>query len=408
MSGLRSWLRTADQYCFGFGSPTTLGVLRMLLGFLAFVNWVMIGLDWDAWFGERGYLPNWLGSLWFGQRSELGFHTNLQVPRLNLLEGVTDPRVTIPFYIGVIVCALLTCLGLWTRVTAFLLALGTVTLHHRSGAILHGGDTVLRFATIYLAVTPCGRACSLDRLIAIWKDRESHAPVRVSIWGQRLYQYNMALVYFTTLWLKWDGDKWRNGFVPSLNAPVATYYPERLAEFYRFWVPDFLKSQVMAKITTCGTVIVEFLLGTLVFFPPARKWVLLSGLLMHIYIEYSMNVPLFAFLMVTLYVAFYDGHEIAGWAERWGLRLRRWHVTVRLPKGMELTPRGVAFLDVIDPLKMVAYLPGTGPSWSASRFDGTPIPVSRAIGSRSMGAWVFAWFPGVSKKLDELVQPIPA
>lgn len=404
---IRGWLRSADQYCFGLGSPTTLGVLRILIGFLAFTNWIMIGIDWDAWFSERGYVPDWIGSLYFGSKGPLGLYTHVLLPRLNLLEGVTDPRITIPFYIGVIVCAFLTCIGLGTRVSAFLLAVGTVTLHHRNGAILHGGDTVLRFATIYLAVTPCGRACSADRLIAIWRSRESHAPVLVSVWGQRLYQYNVALVYFTTLWLKWDGDKWRNAFLPNLSAPVATYYPERLAEFYRFPVPEFMRSQFVAKVSTMGTVIVEFLLGTLVFFPPARKWVLAAGILMHAYIEYSMNIPLFSFLMIALYLSFYDGNEIAGWAERVGLRLRRWHVTVRLPQGMELTPRGVAFLDVIDPLKVISYLPGTSPSWSAARFDGSQIPPWRAVATRSLGAWAFGWFPGASRLLDKCIRPVP-
>lgn len=129
---------------------------------------------------------------------------------------------------------------------------------------------------------------------------------------------------------------------------------------------------------------------------------------MHGYIEYSMNIPLFSFLMMSLYVAFYDGHEIAGWAERIGLRLRRWHVTVRLPIGMQLSPRGVAFLDALDPLKMVAYMPGTEPVWAASRYDGSVVAPSRAIYSRSLGAWVFGWVPGVVRKMMErCIEPSP-
>ncbi len=400
--GIREWFKAADRYCFGPTSPTSLGLIRIFIGFLSLVNWLLIAVDWDSWFSERGYVPSWLGSLWFGERSPVGFGTGWTMARPNLLHGITDERITIPFYIGVVLCALLTCLGLWTRVSAFLLAIGTITLHHRSGAILHGGDTVLRIETIYLAVSPCGRACSLDRLIGLWKNREPHGPVLISAWPQRLFQYNVALIYLTTIWLKWHGDKWR---WPAFNA---TWYTERLAEFYRFPVPEFMKSLWMARVMTLGTVIVEFSLGTIVFFPAARKWVLLGGLLMHVFIEYSMNIPLFEFLMLTLYLSFFEGHEVAGWAQRVGSRLRRWHVTVFLPGGMRLTPRAVAFWDAVDPFKMVFYMPGEGSSWSATRFDQRPLPAAFAIASRSMGAWIFAWIPRfVNRLLSRSLEPLP-
>jgi hypothetical protein len=399
-TGQKSWLQVADEYCFGPTSPTTLGVVRIVVGFLAFVNWSMIGIDWDAWFSERGYVPNWLGSLFLSQKTPFGFWTHWQVPRINVLNGITDPRLTIPFYILVIVAAILTSLGLFTRYAAFALAIGTITLHHRDSIILHGGDTVLRLATIYLAVSPCGKACSLDRLIGLWKNREPHGPIKVSFWSQRLFQYNLSLIYFTTLWLKWDGTKWRD--------LTATWYPSRLPEFYRFPVPEFFKSLLMTKVATLGTVTTEFLLGTLIFFPPARKWVILAGILMHAYIEYSMNIPLFSFLMYAMYLSFFEGHEFTGWAERMGLRMRKWHVEVRLPSGTKLTPRGVAFLSAIDPFKMVAYLPGMGASWAAARLDGTPIPVGKAIATRSAGSWIFAWMPGfLSKLVSQTLEPLP-
>ncbi|HWD37833.1 MAG TPA: HTTM domain-containing protein [Fimbriimonas sp.] len=393
------WLRSANEYCFGYGSPTTLGVIRIGVGFLALVNWLMIGVDWDSWFSERGFIPNWLGSLWFGVRTPYPYFLSTWLPqglpRLNLLSGITDPRINMAFYAVVTISALFTCIGLGTRYAAFVLAIGTVTLHDRNGAILHGGDTVLRMLVIYIAVSPSGQACSLDRLIDLWKERISRSPVLISIWGQRLIAYNTALIYFTTLWLKWDGDKWR---FPKMNA---TYYPGRLAEFYRFPLPDFMRSGWMARVTTIGTLITEFCLGTLVFFPPARKYVLIGGVLMHSYIEYSMNIPLFSFLMIVSYLSFYQGEEVTGWAQRMGMRLRKWHVRVSLPQGMRLQPRALAFFDAMDPFKMVTYLPGEGPNWTAEKFDGQPIGVSKAIGSRCIGGWVFLWLPGMSRRLLE-------
>ena len=50
------------------------------------------------------------------------------------------------------------------------------------------------------------------------------------------------------------------------------------------------------------------------FFRPLRKYVLIAGILMHGYVEYSMNIPLFSYLMVSTYICFYDGEEISAWS----------------------------------------------------------------------------------------------
>jgi hypothetical protein len=135
------------------------------------------------------------------------------------------------------------------------------------------------------------------------------------MWPQRLIAYNLALLYFTTTWSKWFGGLWKSG--------DATWYPARLHEFDRFSVPDFVNQYPMVKVTTWGTLAVEFALGTLVFFKPLRKWVLLSGIALHMWIEYSMNIPLFAFLMTTSYIVFYDGEETAAWWDRLKARFAR-------------------------------------------------------------------------------------
>jgi hypothetical protein len=205
-------------------------------------------------------------------------------------------------------------------------------------------------------------------------------------------EFNVALVYFTSIWYKWDGEKWRT--------LVATYYPERLAEFYRFPVPEFLKSMWMAHITTAGTIATEFSLGTLVFFAPTRKYVLLAGVMMHAWIEYSMNIPLFSFLMISSYVVFFEGEEIIAWARRLGMRLRKLHVEVRLPEGQQFTPRGVAFFSALDPLGLVYFLPGTGTSFTAASIDRNgPLNLDRALWTRSVGGWIFLWIPGLPGRL---------
>ncbi|AIE83405.1 HTTM domain-containing protein [Fimbriimonas ginsengisoli] len=383
-------LQSLDRYWFDHGSPTTLGLFRILIGSLSFLNCFLLWLHWESWFSEKGYVPAWLGQLWLDPNyplfSEPSLH-KITIPRIDLLNGVTDARIAIPFFFLITLFSLTTALGLWTRFSTIALAIGVVSLQHRNAAILHGGDTVLRVSVLYLALAPCGLACSVDRLIGLWKGTIAPVPIKVSLWAQRLVCYNTALVYFTTVWLKYFGTFWRQG--------IATYFPSRLAEFYRFPVPRFVNEVPFVYLTTYGTLIIEFALATLVFFRPLRKYVLLAGVLMHGYIEYSMNIPLFSFLMVSCYLCFYDGEEVSAWAERLGHRMRRWRTVVRFPHGSQLRPSSAAYLDAVDPLKLVTYASSADTSWHGERADGSEMPYAVASWSRSLGAYLIAWIPGV-------------
>lgn len=383
------FLASMDKYWFGFGSPVSLGVFRILMGGLAFLNGLFILPFWGDWFGEKGYFPAWIGQLWLNPY----FYANgggPQIPRLNLLNGVTDPRITFPFYLVTMVAALLTSLGLWTRVSSVVFAIGLVSLHHRNAAMLHGGDTLMRVMALYIAISPCGAACSLDRLIRLWRGEESGSPRLISLWPQRLISYNLALVYFTTVWLKWDGTMWRDG--------SATYYPARLGEFYRFPVPQFFREFPMVTITTYGTLFTEFCLATLVFYRPVRRYVVIAGICMHLYIDYSMNIPLFSYLMLATYVAYYDGEEFTEGARNLGRRLSRYRISLHLPAGRVLRPGASEFLRAIDPLGLVSITSGAKDVWAAETDSGRTLPAGSAW-TRFIALWPIAWIPGVWRRL---------
>ncbi len=316
---MREALRTLDRFWFGYGSPVTLGVFRAVMASLIGMNFLMMLPYWGSWFGERGYVPAWAGSRWISPGTDL---YGLNLPRWNPLNSITDDRVALAVYLLVIALAFATAIGWKTRLMSIGLAAGVVALHHRNALVLHGGDSVLRLGAIYLALAPSGAAFSVD---AIRRSRRGEGPpAPVSLWPQRLIQFNMALLYFTATWGKYFGVYWKSG--------LATWFPARLNEFKRFPVPGMFNELPFVYVTTWGTLAAEFALAVLVWFRPLRKWVLLSGLLLHGYIEYSMNIPLFSFLMMSLYIVWYDGEEVEGWWERLKARVPLLH---RL-----MTPRG--------------------------------------------------------------------
>jgi hypothetical protein len=406
-SGLGETLRGIDQYWFGYGSPVSMAVFRILFGTLAFINLLMISVDFEAWFTERGYTPLQLAEAHagritsqyslFGYQFDLGFNP----PRLNLLSGVADERITAAVYILTMVFALLTALGLWSRLSSIALAVGIVSLHHRNMAILHGGDTVLRVGVLYVALAPSGLACSLDRLIGLWKGTAPPEPRRVSLWPQRLMSFNVALVYFTTFWHKLGfGSHWKD--------LTATWYPARLNEFDRFPVPAVFDDVPAIYVSTFFTLAVELSLGTLVFYRPARRYVLFAGLMMHAFIEYSMNIPLFAFLICSMYVSFYEGDEVTEWAKRMGHWLRRYKATVSLPAGVRFRPGPELALKGVNAFDLVEYVPGETESWHAVNAKGQPVPAPRASWTRSPGACLVGWMPGLWKRvLNAATEPAP-
>jgi len=285
--------------------------MRIGFGFLAFWSLLTMVPDWSDWFGGHGFTPEYLSRIWLSPE-RLG---DIPVPRLNVIVGVNNPIITFGFYVATMVAAVFTMLGKWTKFASIALAIGMVSLHHRNPMILHGGDVVLRVGLLYIAMSPAGLAYSLDAL----KSRARGGTVAATVppisplWTQRLIAYNTSLVYLTTVWLKWGGDLWRSG--------MATYYPNRLQEFERFPVPEFLMNPPFVQITTWGTLLVEFSMVSLVYYRPLRKWCLLGGVMMHLFIEYSMNVPLFSYLMILSYLAFYDGEEVRGFVDRVRARL---------------------------------------------------------------------------------------
>jgi hypothetical protein len=304
---MKESIKALNQFWFGYGNPLTIGIFRALCGAIIFANFLMLVPFVNDFYGSSGLIPADAGARFLNGQIQLTKDGSLSIERINLLYGITNDTIIQLFFAFTLALSLLVTIGLFTRVSTILLAVAIVSLHHRNPIILHGGDTAMRICALYLAIAPSGAAFSLDRLLRLKKNKEREVQL-VSLWPQRLIQYNLALIYFSTVWSKWFGTLWKTG--------AATWYPSRLNEFKRFPVPDFINQFPMVRISTYGTLAVEFALATLIWFRPLRKWVLLCGIFMHSYIEYSMNIPIFAFIMIAMYITFYEGDEIETWWKR--------------------------------------------------------------------------------------------
>lgn len=116
-------------------------------------------------------------------------------------------------------------------------------------------------------------------------------------------QLQIAIAYGHTWFCKIDGDEWNNG--------LAVYYASRYDDVMRFGIPFLLDNIWTIKILTWGTLVVELALFTLIWWRPARYWVLLSGLALHLGIEWTMNLPMFEWLFMGSFFLFIYPEDLA-------------------------------------------------------------------------------------------------
>ncbi|HLZ71116.1 MAG TPA: HTTM domain-containing protein [Dehalococcoidia bacterium] len=311
--------------CFWFEpiSTVTIGLYRALYGLCVLIFVLLFLPSVDDFFGSKAMLAPavahhqlWLGDLWWGRE-----------PHPSVLFWLTDPLAVRLFFVALGFAAVCLAIGLYSRWSAAAVFIGLISIGRANPLALNGADVVLRVSGFYLILAPCGAAFSVDRLRALARGRAPERPPLTPPWAQRILQLQIALVYASTVLLKLKGQAWVNG--------TALYYTTRLEEFHHFPVPFLAHSLLLVNLATYWTLAVETAMAFLVWIPPLRPFVLLNGLLLHLGIEYSMNIPQFSAAMLIGYVLFTD---VEGW---WQRMCSRWPI--------RLMPRARLAIDAGDP-----------------------------------------------------------
>jgi hypothetical protein len=176
------------------------------------------------------------------------------------------------------------------------------SIHERCLFITNSGDTLMRVTAFFLMFAPADAALSVDHWRRVRRGLEGPEIRPRAPWAQRMIQIETSLLYFCTFWGKAHGPAWIDG--------TALYYVYHLDQFRRFPVPAFLQALFLVKIETWLTLAAEFSLGVLVWFRELRYPILLMGVVLHLSLEYSMNVPLFQWIILATYVNFIDPADL--------------------------------------------------------------------------------------------------
>jgi HTTM domain len=302
---VRSLVRTWNEFFFTPQSPAPIALFRIVYGLLVIAQLILLRPDWFTWYGTRGMV-----TLRTMQQMEPGV-------RINLFAVMPQNDAWVEGLFWVFLCAaVLLTVGCLTRAASIVVFLCLASIHERSLYILNAGDTILRVNGFFLMFAPAGAAFSVDRLLRIRRGKEGAEIQPRPPWAQRMIQFQTALAYLVTFYYKTQGAAWING--------TALYYVYQLHEFQRFPVPGFFHSPLMIRMETWGTLAVEFALGALVWIKEWRYPILLLGVVLHLSVEYAMNVPLFQWIMLSTYITFIYPEDLEGVWKRVNARWRWW------------------------------------------------------------------------------------
>ena len=281
---LNAW----DKFFFNQAPTYNLSFFRIVWGSLIFL-YLLIEFGNVADF----YGPEAIASLDVVNKRLGHFHFSL----FNLFPNTLASAYGIYFF--TLISVFLVTIGLFTK--GFLLAslVGIVSLNMRNVWLLSSADILIRSVFLILLWSPCYHVLSVDSWLAKRKGRP--LPVISSQWTWRMLQIQISVVYLWTFWAKLKGDNWFDG--------SAVYYATRLETMRNFTIPWILDQKIIIMLSTWLTLIIECSLGTLVWFRKFRTPVVISGIILHLGIEFTMAIPFFEWVMIALLMNYYNPAE---------------------------------------------------------------------------------------------------
>ena len=190
-----------------------------------------------------------------------------------------------------IIAAFMLMIGWQSRLAAFITWVVWVSLWNRNPLLLDGDDAILKLMCFYLMLSSCGNCWSVDACLQI-------KPQQVSVWPLRLIQFQIALIYFVSGWVKFHSPEWLDGTIMQyvlihpqysrwdgwsfIDNPLLSGALVALAGFIRWW---------------------ELLFPFLLIKARSRNISLLIGILFHAGLLLTMNLRWFPVIMLSLYLA---------------------------------------------------------------------------------------------------------
>jgi len=225
----------------------------------------------------------------------------------SLLRSFEDSRLFLPILLIWAAAAVLLLVGWRPRLAALVAWVLSVSILNLNYGLHNSGDRIRSIMLFYLMITPCGAAWSLDACRQRKKDMPT-GPAFISPWTLRLLFIQMTLIYFFNGFYKLVGPEWRAGEV--------LYSILGNVQWARWSYADLPVPYPVTKLLTWLILAWELGFPFLVIMKPLRVATLWFGVVLHIGLAVSLELGLFSFYMLCLYL------PLVPW-ERWTDRKSR-------------------------------------------------------------------------------------
>jgi hypothetical protein len=277
---------------------TAVSVLRRAL--LALEQWFLAPADPRAYAGLRiGYaiaafsvtVDFWpLRHMLLGQSGLFGGAAGISVQPLNVFAWVRgDGAVT-----GVLAVALLATitlgLGILPRLSAAVTYLWVLSYSLTAPTALTGFDAILRVVGFVLLISPMPKTWTVFGRT----NQNDEAP---PVYGLRLAQWQLMLIYVCTVWMKAPDPFWRNG-------EAVTYF--EMSMFARAPSSLMAHHERLGAVFTYGTLLTEVSVPFLLWMRKTRGLGVFLGVSLHIGIALTSKLALFTLSILPLYLAFFE------------------------------------------------------------------------------------------------------
>jgi hypothetical protein len=297
-AGLLAFLR--DTYATA--DPRSLGLFRIALGILLFVDVARRWPDVEAHYANTGWLTNHY--MLFRPMSDHLFSIYLAFS--------TPGEVKTLMALHLLVCVLLAA-GWRTRLMHFFAALLLVSINSRNIMLENGGWVVLTLLTVWSLFLPLGRRFSVDALLASLRARRETTPAALNDRGDPAHDtrpvvslavaaliFQWVVIYYFNVVHK-TGHEWHDG--------TAVYYffqQDRMVTLFGAWLRDHLPV-VAFKLMTYSALVMESTIALLLASPfrtPLFRmvaWAICCAL--HLSIDSVVQLGPFSWAMVTMFWA---------------------------------------------------------------------------------------------------------
>lgn len=261
---------------------------RIAYASLLLVNVLFWAPDLDLLFGEEGLLP------YEASRTVI----DPDAPTLFMLLPKTR-FVLWCGYLALVAHVALLGLGYWTRFQAVSAYVWLVSFQHRNNLLFDAEDNVFRLLGLCLVFMPAGACWSVDAWVRR-RFRGEDPLAAAPAWGLRFAQVQMTIIYLSTVSLKLTSADWIGG--------DALYYVGRLDDLFgRFPVPSWLFENPTAyHFASWSVLLFEALIPVGLWLPGLRVPALVCAGLLHLGLEYTMNLFLFQWIMLCGLLSFWE------------------------------------------------------------------------------------------------------